>query len=174
MEALALLERDDIDIVLLDLNMPGLSGHALIARMRAHKPSVPILVLSMHNTAAMAAAALQAGAAGYVTKDSEPEVLIEGVRKVAAGGHYLAPALAQTLALHRSLGPAGWAHEQLSEREQTVFHRLVAGDSVKEIADALHISNKTVSTHKARLMEKLQAGSTADLVRYALEHQLVR
>lgn len=172
-EVIGLGDRTDIDVLLLDLNMPGLSGNDLIARMKARNPRLPILVLSMHNTAQIGMGAIKAGANGYITKDSEPAILVEGIRKVAAGGRYIAPEMAQAMALYSSTEGNGLPHESLSEREWTVFRQLVAGMTVNEIAEKLRISNKTVSTHKARMMEKLQAGSTAELVRYAMEHHLV-
>lgn len=172
-DVIALCERSDIDVLLLDLNMPGISGNDLIARVKAKTPKLPILVLSMHNSAQIGIGAIKAGANGYVTKDSEPAILIEGIRKVASGGRYIAPDMAQAMALHSSTEGTGLPHENLSEREWTVFNQLVAGLTVNEIAEKLKISNKTVSTHKARMMEKLRAESTAELVRYAMEHRLV-
>ena len=172
-EVIALCDRRDIDVLLLDLNMPGLSGNDLIARVRAKRPQLPILILSMHNTAQIGMAAIKAGANGYVTKDSEPTILIEAIRKVAAGGRYIAPQMAQAIALHSSSEPSGRPHDSLSDREMSVFRELVAGNSVNDIAEKFHISNKTVSTHKARMMEKLGARSTAELVRYAVDHGLL-
>lgn len=172
-EVIGLCARTDIDILLLDLNMPGLSGNDLIVRVRAKAPQLPILVLSMHNTAQVGMGAIKSGANGYVTKDSEPVILVEGIRKVAGGGRYLAPEMAQAMALHSSSGGPELPHDSLSDREWTVFRQLVAGLTVTEIAEKLKISNKTVSTHKARMMEKLQAESTAELVRYAINHHLV-
>jgi DNA-binding NarL/FixJ family response regulator len=172
-EVIALCDRDDLHVLLLDLNMPGLSGNDLIARVRAKRPKLPILILSMHNTAQIGMAAIKAGASGYVTKDSEPAILIEAIRKVAAGGRYIAPQMAQAIALYSSSEPSGRLHDSLSDREMSVFRELVAGRSVNEIADKFHISNKTVSTHKARMMEKLGANSTAELVRYAVDHGLL-
>lgn len=172
-EVIALCERHDIDVLLLDLNMPGLSGNDLIARVRVKRPTLPILILSMHDTAQIGIAAIKAGANGYVTKDSEPTILIEAIRKVAAGGRYIAPQMAQSIALYSSSVAAGRPHDSLSDREMSVFLELVAGRSVNDIADKFHISNKTVSTHKARMMDKLGARSTAELVRYAVEHGLL-
>ncbi len=164
------LRRELPDLLLLDINMPGLSGPDLIARIKSHWPALPVLVLSMHNEAPVAARVLKAGASGYVTKDSEMDVLLAAIRKVAAGGRYLVPELAEKLVFEQSLAGDKPAHAALSEREREVFRLLVAGKGVNEIAAELCISNKTVSTHKTRLMEKLNLGSTAELVRYALEH----
>lgn len=172
-EVIALCDRHDLDVLLLDLNIPGLSGNDLIARVRAKRPRLPILILSMHNTAQIGMAAIKAGANGYVTKDSEPAILIEAIHTVAAGRRYIAPQMAQAIALHSSTGGAEHPHDNLSDREMSVFRELVAGCSVNEIADKFHISNKTVSTHKARMLEKLGANSTAELVRYAVDHGLL-
>ena len=161
------------DVLLLDLNMPGLSGVELIARLKSEYPRIPILVLSMHNTVQVASKALKAGANGYLTKDSDPDLLLNAVRKVAAGGNFMDPALAEKM-LFEAPAPADAAlHGRLSERELQVFLQLVQGVSVNDVAERLHISNKTVSTHKARIMEKLQASSNAELVLYAVEHRLI-
>lgn len=172
-QVLERLRRERPDLLLLDVNMPGLSGPDLIARIRSHWPELPILVLSMHNESQVAARVLKAGASGYVTKDSEMEVLLGAIRKVAGGGKYIAPELAERLVFDVSLSSDRLPHQTLSEREMEVFRLLVAGQGVNDIAAQLCISNKTVSTHKTRLMEKLNVGSTADLVRYAMQHKLL-
>lgn len=167
------LRRALPDLLLLDINMPGLSGPDLIARIKSHWPDLPILVLSMHNEAQVAARALKAGASGYVTKDSEMDVLLTAIRKVAGGGKFIVPELAEKLVFDVSLGSDRLPHQALSDRELEVFRLLVAGQGVNEIAEQLCISNKTVSTHKTRLLEKLNLGSTAELVRYAMQHGLL-
>lgn len=167
------LRRELPDLLLLDLNMPGLSGPDLIARIKSHWPALPILVLSMHNEAQVAARVLKAGATGYVTKDSEMEVLLTAIRRVAGGGKFIVPELAEKLVFDVSLGGDQLPHQTLSDREMEVFRLLLAGQGVNEIAEQLCISNKTVSTHKTRLMEKLNLGSTAELVRYAMQHGLL-
>ena len=161
------------DLVLLDINMPGLSGPDLIARIRSHWPALPVLVLSMHNEPQVAARVLKAGASGYVTKDSEMDVLLIAIRRVAGGGRFIAPALAERLVFDVSLSSDQLPHSLLSERELEVLKLLVAGKGVNDIATQLCISNKTVSTHKTRLLEKLNLASTAELVRYALQHGLL-
>jgi DNA-binding NarL/FixJ family response regulator len=161
------------DILLLDLNMPGISGPDLIARIRAHWPKQPVLVLSMHDTAQIASRALKAGADGYVTKDSEPEVLLAAIRKVAAGGRFISSEVAQKMALLATASGDLLPHNTLSDREFDVFKGLIKGMGVNDIADHLSISNKTVSTHKARLLEKMQMASIAELTRYAMDNQLL-
>jgi DNA-binding NarL/FixJ family response regulator len=171
-QLLELLRKLDCDVVLLDISMPGVSGLEAIPRIRALAQPPAILMLSMHDEAQMAARALKVGAAGYATKDSDPALLITAIRKVAGGGRYIDPALADRMVFEVGLTDARPSHAQLSEREFSVFERLVRGEGVNEIAHHLAVSNKTVSTHKARLMQKLGIHSVADLVRYAVEHKL--
>ena len=172
-QLIEVLRRTPCDVVLLDISMPGVNGLEAIPRIRALNEAPAILVLSMHDEAQMAARALKAGAAGYATKDSDPALLITAIRKVASGGRYIDPALADRMVFEVGLSDSRPPHTQLSEREFSVFERLVRGEGVNDIALHLAISNKTVSTHKARLMQKLGAHSMADLVRYAMEHRLV-
>ena len=160
------------DLLLLDLSMPGISGIGLITQIKASHPGLPILVFSMHNEAQVASRAIKAGASGFITKDSDPEILLEAIRRVADGGKYIDPALAEQLAFDAMLPEQRVPHAQLSGRELEVFRLLVLGKRVNEIADQLIISNKTVSTHKLNLMEKMKLGSTAELVRYAVQHNL--
>jgi len=162
------------DIVLLDLSMPGISGIDLLGRIRAHAPDLPILVLSMHNEALVVRRALMAGANGYMTKDGDPETLLQAVRKVAVGGRYLAPELAEQMVFEGKGEPFTQPHEHLSNRELSILHLFVGGKTVNQIAEQLAISNKTVSTHKARLMQKMGFQSNADLMRYGIEHALGR
>jgi len=168
-EALALVKVNDYDVVMLDMSMPGLSGIDLIKRLKLEKPKVRILVLSMHGESQYAARALKAGASGYLNKDSAAEALLGALRKIAAGGVHIGDAAAASL-LQSKQGPP---HEALSDREFEVMRLLVEGLGPTEIAERLHLSVKTVSTHKTRILEKLNLGSTAELVRYALEQKLV-
>jgi len=165
------LQRLSVDLLLLDMSMPGLAGLDLIGRLQIDYPRLPLLVLSMHNEGQIVARTLRAGASGYITKDSEPEVLLEGIRMVARGGRFIDPALVGLMVFDR--GPAhSLAHETLSERERQVLEGIASGLPLGEIADQLHLSPKTVSTHKMRLMEKLQVDNNADLIRYAIRHGL--
>ena len=173
-QLLEMLHDRHFDVILLDMTMPGISGTDLIARVKAGAHAPPVLILSMHNEPQIARRALAAGAAGYITKDNNPEVLLNAVRKVAAGERYIDPTLAQALALELTL-PSGPRppHESLTDRELQIFTLLASGASVNNIADQLAISNKTVSTHKARLMEKMGLASNVDIVRYAMQHGLL-
>lgn len=167
-EALALVKANDYDVAMLDMSMPGLSGLDLIKRLKIEKPKLRILVLSMHGERQYAARALKAGASGYLNKDSASDQLVGALRKIAAGGVHIGEAAAASLV---SLG--GGAHEALTDREFEVMRLLVEGLAPTDIADRLHLSVKTVSTHKTRILEKLNLGGTAELVRYALENKLV-
>lgn len=160
------------NLLLLDMNMPGPSGVELIKRVREEAPRLPILVLSMHGESQIAGRAIKAGAAGYLTKDSEPETLIHAIRQVASGAHYIEPAVAERLLFQPSPKDTVEPHATLSDREYQVFLMLVQGRGVMEIAEALHLSAKTVSTHKARLLKKMGLDNLSDLVRYALKHDL--
>lgn len=162
-----------IDLLLLDMNMPGISGVDLIGRIKLCRPELPILIFTMHNDAQLAMRALKAGASGFICKDSEPETLLAAIRKVSAGGKYLDPAVAEQIALDATSTNLKPPHTLLSDRELEIFHLLVAGKSSNEIAEKLCISNKTISTHKTHLMEKMNLHNVADLVRYAVQYGLV-
>jgi DNA-binding NarL/FixJ family response regulator len=168
-EVLERLRHDSIDLLLLDLNMPGVNGVDLIARVKAHRPDLAILVFSMHNEPEIASRMLKAGVGGYITKDCDPEVLLAAIRKVAARGNYIDPIIASQMVF---FDMERRSSNRLTERELTVLRLLAQGLSVKEIGDQLAISGKTVSTHKSRLMEKLAVSSMADLMRYALTQDL--
>jgi DNA-binding NarL/FixJ family response regulator len=172
-EVMERIRLEGIDLLLMDLNMPGTSGVALIERVKARRPALPVLVLSMNDEAQTALRAIKAGANGYITKDCEPAILLAAIRRVAAHGKYISPELAESMAFATLPVAAGAPHSLLSEREQEVFRLLIAGRAVREIASDLGISNKTVSTHKVRLLEKMNLGSLLDLLRYAMEHDLL-
>jgi len=171
-EALAQVKANDFDLAVLDLSMPGLAGIDLIKRLRIEKPDLRILVLSMHGEQQYAARALKAGASGYLTKDSAAEQLVAAVRKVAAGGVQISETTAAQLVGAAQGGDAP-PHTRLSDREFEVFRMLVAGKGLSEIAAKLHVSVKTVSTHKTRLLQKMELDNTVELVRYAVEKKLL-
>jgi DNA-binding NarL/FixJ family response regulator len=169
-EVLEQWQQIPCDMLLLDMTMPGMSGVELIKRLHTEKSDLPILVLSMHNEGQIVARALKAGAAGYVTKGSEPEILLSAIRKVACGGKFIDPVLVETMVFHN--GSDNVPHEVLSERELQVLKMIAGGCALGYIADQLHISPKTISTHKMRLMQKLHINNNADLIRYASKHGL--
>jgi len=162
----------DFDLLLLDMSMPGKSGIELIKQVKAEKPKLRVLVLSMHEEKQYAVRAIKAGASGYVTKDSAGTQLVTAIRKVAGGGAFITAEVAEQLALGAMPDAESAPHGRLSDREFEVLRLLVAGHTVTETAAMLNLSGKTVSTHKARLMEKLGIDNQADLVRYAMKHGL--
>jgi DNA-binding NarL/FixJ family response regulator len=162
----------EFDVLLLDMSMPGKSGVELIRQVKAERPKLRILVLSMHEEHPYAVRAIRAGASGYLTKESASAQLVAAIRKVAGGGAFISAEVAERLALDSMPHADGPLHATLSDREYQVFRLLVNGLTVSEIALQLHLSAKTVSTHKARLMEKLGVTSNAELVHYALRHRL--
>ena len=161
-----------VDLLLLDMTMPGISGVDLIRRVRADQPSLPILVLSIHDEAQVASRALRAGATGYLTKDSDPDVLLAAIRKLADGGRFIDPKLVDALVFETQRGDVP-PHEALSDREFQVLQMLAAGRSINDIADACSLSAKTISTHKMRLMQKLGLSNNAEVIRYAIRHGLI-
>lgn len=172
-EALTLLSQRHWDALVLDLSMPGRDGIDLIRQIRNDYPKVPILVLTMHGEQQYVARAIKAGAAGYLTKDSAAEELVQAVRKVAMGGRFLSRTLAESIAFEKHGNHEDFPHLLLSDREFSVFRLLAAGLNNSEIAQHLFISVKTVSTYKARLLFKMQLRSQTDLVRYAIKHHLI-
>ena len=160
------------DVLMLDLSMPGRSGMELIKLVHSEKPRLRILVLSMHQELQYAVRAIKSGASGYLTKDSAPDQLEQALRKVAAGGAFISAEVAQQLALGAMPGSSEVAHEILSDREFEVFRLLAAGVSVTDIGARLNLSVKTISTHKANLMQKMRLTNPSELIRYALKHGL--
>ncbi|AOR71814.1 DNA-binding response regulator [Burkholderia stabilis] len=169
---LALAERGTADVLLLDLSMPAPTGIELIRLVKSHAPSLRTLVLTMHAEAQYAARAFKAGATGYLTKDSATAELVEAVGKVAAGGVYVSPSAAESLARTLRTPARTLPHERLSARELDVMRRIVAGQTVTQIASELALSAKTVSTYKTRILEKMELPNEAALVRYAVRHDL--
>lgn len=169
-EVLAALQVETFDLILLDISIPGTHGAELILKIQALPNKPPILVLSMHNEAQIAKRKIKAGALGYITKDSSPKDLLEAVRKVASGGRYIAAEIAEKIAFEVSAVAPLVPHQLLSGRELLILRMLAAGKKVHEIADELEISSKTVSTHKARLMQKMHLDSDIKLMQYAITH----
>jgi DNA-binding NarL/FixJ family response regulator len=173
-EVMQKVRETEFDVLVLDLSMPGRSGMELIKLVKAEKPKLRILVLSMHQETQYAVRAIKSGASGYLTKESAPAQLEQAIRKIAGGGAYISAEVAEQLALGAMPGSGGAApHESLSDREFEVFRLLVAGEAPSEIAAKLNLSVKTVSTHKANLMQKMGLANQTDLVRYALKHGLL-
>jgi DNA-binding NarL/FixJ family response regulator len=171
-QALEWLRRNEATLAIVDLSMPGMSGLDLIARLHKEFPRLRVLVLSMHAEEQYALRAFQAGAHGYVTKDRAPAELVDAVAKVAGGGAYVTASLAERVVQQLNGATATPRHAHLSNRELEVLRRIVAGQRLSDIADDLHLSIKTISTHKRRIQDKLQLPSMAALIRYGMEQGL--
>jgi DNA-binding NarL/FixJ family response regulator len=172
-ETVSLVRRQEWEIVILDISMPGLSGLDILDDVRRLRPKLPVLFLSMHPEEQYARRALKSGAAGYLTKDSIPEELKDAVRRILAGGRYVSATLAEKLAFDLRGGADTPVHELLSSREFQVLRMIASGKTVKQIADEISLSVKTVSTYRARILEKAGMKTTAELIRYAIQAQLV-
>lgn len=172
-EAVELVRRQHWDAVILDISMPGKSGLDILDDIKRLRPRTPVLLLTMHPEEQYARRALKAGAAGYLTKDSVPDELTTAIKKIATGGRYISATLAEKLAVDLRRGADVPLHELLSDREFQVLRMLASGKSVKEMAEELSLSVKTVSTYRGRILEKTGMKTNADLIRYALESQLV-
>lgn len=162
-----------VGVLVLDMSMPGRSGIALIQQLKAVQPGLKILVLSMHNESQYAVQAMRAGAAGYITKNAASSQLISGIRAVAGGGSFVSPDISDRLIRQIQAPGTDLPHTRLTAREFQIFNMLVEGHSVNEIARILSLSNKTVSTHKAAVLQKMDATTTARLVYYAMKNGLL-
>ena len=171
-DVLKALRREDYDVLVLDISMPDGGGLEVLNQLHDISPDLPVLILSIHGENQYAARAFRAGAAGYLTKDRAPEELITAIRRLACGGKYITRSLATTLA-NRLGKKQGTSHEILSDREFQVMCLLASGLRITDIAEDLSLSAKTVSTFRTRILEKLNLKTTADIIRYALEHDLV-
>lgn len=172
-QALDCLRLHNVDMLITDLSMPGMNGLDLLRRAKLRNPGLHVLVLSMHEEEQYALRAFKAGAGGYLTKDCAAEELVAAVRKVAAGGAYVSGSLAEHVVQQLSGVNAPPTHSVLTDRELDILKRLVAGQRLTDIAETLHLSIKTISTHKSRIQEKLQLPNLTALVRYGLEHHLL-
>ncbi len=173
-EALERVRTVDFDVLVLDMSMPGKAGMELIRQIKSEKPKLRIVVLTMHEESQYAVRAIRAGASGYLTKDSASAQLVNAIRKIASGGAFISAEVAEQLA-HQAHGVTrAAAHEALSDREFQVLQMLVAGVSLTEIGVQLHLSVKTISTHKARILEKLGLANQAEMIRYAIAHGLAQ
>lgn len=172
-ETLSLVREGGFDLLLLDLSMPGRSGVELIRQIKNEMPKLPILVLTMHEEEQYAVRAIRAGAKGYLTKESAGTQLVCAIRKVASGRPYISLEVAEQLAIDAMPASVACPHKYLSDREFEVFNLLVSGKSITEIAEILHLSVKTVSTHKTRILQKIGSASLAELVQYAVAHGLL-
>ena len=171
-EVLEQVRKQAWDVVVLDINMPGRSGLELLEDLRRERPQIPVLILTIYSEDQFALRALRSGAAGYLTKEAVPERLVEAVRKVVQGGRYITPSLAERLASMVQTGFEGAPHDLLSEREFRVFRLISGGKTVTQIAEAMNLSVKTISTYRARALEKLGLRNNAELTQYAIRNGL--
>jgi two-component system invasion response regulator UvrY len=172
-DTLAKIREQDWDVLVLDMSMPGKSGIELIKQIRQEKPKLPILILSMHKEDQYAVRSLRAGASGYLCKDSASSLLVQAIRKVASGKLFISPAVAENLVRGLVSKQEEFSHTMLSDRELQIFQLLASGKGLTEIADQLFISVKTVSTHKTRIMQKMNLANSSELIRYAIKHELI-
>jgi two-component system invasion response regulator UvrY len=172
-EVLEKIRKGHYDLLLLDLAMPGRGGVEVLKQIREMRNDVPVLVLSIFPEEQYALRALKAGAAGYVMKNCEAEVLVEAIRKVSGGGKYVSESMVEKLVSGLGKSSEGAPHELLSDREFEVFRKLAAGNSVRDIAETMALSVKTVSTYRSRILKKMGLKSNAELIHYAAENMLL-
>jgi two-component system, NarL family, invasion response regulator UvrY len=172
-QVLAHVQGQEWDLIILDVTMRGRSGLDVLGDLQRTRPRLPVLMLSMHSETQFGRRALKAGASGYMNKDSAPEELITAIRKLMAGGRYVSPALAEKLAADLRADAPHPLHERLSDRELEVLRMIGAGRTASQVAETLHLSVKTVSTYRARILEKMSLTTTAELIHYAIRHHLV-
>jgi len=172
-EVLDKVWSNDYDVVVLDITMPGRGGLDILKQLKVEKSGLPVLILSIHPEEQYAIRALKAGAAGYLTKGSAPEELTAAIRQVSAGKKYISSSLAEKLALHLENDTDKPIHEKLSDREYQILCKIASGEALKEIAQELFLSEKTISTYRSRILEKMNMKSNAELTYYAIKNGLV-
>ena len=169
--ALELARKQRWDVVVLDISMPGKGGLEVLQELRRERPKIPVLILSAHPEDQLALRLLKAGAAGYITKEKAPEVLLTAIRKVLRGGKYISESLAEKIVV--DFESEKLPHEGLSDREYQVMVMMASGKAIREIAKKLFLSISTVGTYRARIFEKMDIKNSAELIRYAVEHKLI-
>ena len=172
-EALTRASKEKWDVMILDITMPGRSGLEVLREIKRMRPKLPVLVLSMHPEDQFAVRLLKAGAAGYVTKESAGDELVGAIRKVVAGGRYISPSLAERMASYLDIDVQKPPHDRLSDREFLILRMIASGQTVSQIAKELSLSVKTISTYRARLLEKMDMKTNAEVTHYAIQNQLV-
>lgn len=172
-EVLKKVLKNEYDMVLLDISMPGRDGIDTLKELKDLKPNLPVLILSIHSEDQYAMRVLRAGAYGYLTKESAPEELISAIRTVSLGRKYISPSVAEQLVFNLDNNAEKRPHDKLSDREYQVMHMIASGKTVKEISEDLSLSVKTISTYRARILEKMKMKNIAELIRYAIKNGLV-
>ncbi len=173
LEAVEKVRKNHYDVVLLDISMPGVDGLEALGEMQKMKPELPVLILSIYPEEQFAVRAIKTGASGYLTKQSAPDELVTAIRRVYRGGRYIGAVLAEKMATDLAKGDERPPHEKLSDREYEVMRMIVKGKSTKEMAEALFLSPKTISTYRRRVFQKMNIKSDVELARYAFEHKLI-
>jgi DNA-binding NarL/FixJ family response regulator len=172
-EVLELIYKQDWDVIVLDITLPGRGGLDVLKEIKHERPNLPVLILSMHPEDQYAVRALKAGAAGYMTKESAPQELIQAIRHIFRGGKYVSLALAERLAFHLENETRKPIHETLSDREYQVMLMIASGKTTNEIAGEMSLSIKTISTYRGRIMEKMRMKSNVDLASYVIRNRLI-
>lgn len=172
-EALEKIYKNEYDILLLDISMPGLSGLDVLKELKTNRAKLSILILSMYPEEQYALRAIKYGASGYITKSSAPDELIQAIRKISKGGTYISSEIAERLLFSIKDDSEKLLHEKLSDREYQIFRLLATGKTVSQIADELCLSIKTISTYRTRILEKMNMKTTAELIHYAIKHNLI-
>ena len=172
-ELLDKVRKEDFDVIILDLKMPGMDGLDVLKQLKVEKPRIPVIILTVHPEAQYALRILRAGASGYLTKESVSTELITAIRKVHRGGKYISPNLAEKIAFALDADSEKMLHETLSDREYQVLQMIASGKTVTEIAEELNLSVKTISTYRARILEKMNMKTNAELTRYAFQNSLI-
>jgi two-component system invasion response regulator UvrY len=172
-ELLDKVRNEDFDVIILDLKMPGMDGLDVLKQLKVEKPRIPVIILTVHPEAQYALRILRAGASGYLTKESVSAELITAIRKVHRGGKYISPGLAEKIAFALDTDSEKMLHETLSDREYQVMYMIASGKTVTEIAEEINLSVKTISTYRARILEKMNMKTNAELTRYAFQNSLI-
>jgi two-component system invasion response regulator UvrY len=172
-EVLQQIEKNNFDLVVLDISMPGRGGLDILKEIRNKRPKLPVLILSMYPEEQYAVRVLKAGASGYMTKESAPNELVKAIQQISKGKKYVSPSLAEKLAVDLEVTTGRPLHESLSDREYQVMCMIASGKTLKEIAEQLSLSIKTISTYRSRILEKMNMKSNAELTHYAIKNSLV-
>jgi two-component system invasion response regulator UvrY len=172
-EVIDKIAKNDFDLIVLDISMPGRGGLDILKEIKIQKPKLPVLVLSMYPEEQYAVRVLKTGASGYLTKESAPDELVRAIRQISQGKKYVSPSLAEKLALDLEISSDRPPHETLSDREYQVMCMIASGKTLKEISEELSLSIKTISTYRTRIMEKMKMKSNAELTHYAIKNRLV-
>lgn len=172
-EVLDKVAKNDLDLVVLDISMPGRGGMDILKEIKSLKPKLPVLILSMYPEEQYAVRVLKSGASGYLTKESAPIELVKAIRQISQGKKYISPSLAEKLAVDLEVSSDKPPHETLSDREYQVMCMIASGKTLKEIADGLSLSIKTISTYRSRILEKMNMRTNAELTHYAVKNRLV-